>query len=90
MQIYMVLTSTSDGQYWSRFVKIIILYHREKALTLNKCIFSLDLADSAVLIPSDRIFEVGGLKLVSEGRIIPESQIQVELTVVSKLPDDVW
>nr|XP_053654909.1 trafficking protein particle complex subunit 10-like [Cherax quadricarinatus] len=45
--------------------------------------------DTPLLIPSDRIFEVGGLKLVSEGRIILESEVKVELSVLSKLPDDV-
>lgn len=42
-----------------------------------------------LLIPSDRIFEMGDLKLVSEGRIILESEVEVELAVLSKLPDDV-
>nr|XP_045594376.1 trafficking protein particle complex subunit 10-like [Procambarus clarkii] len=44
---------------------------------------------SPLLIPSDRIFEMGSLKLVSEGRIILESEVKVELSILSKLPDDV-
>ncbi|XP_042242319.1 trafficking protein particle complex subunit 10-like isoform X2 [Homarus americanus] len=44
---------------------------------------------SSLLIPSDRIFEIGGVKLVSEGRIILQSEVKVELSVLSKLPDDV-
>ena len=44
--------------------------------------------DSALMIPSDRIFEVDGIKLISEDRIILDSEVEVELTVVSKLPED--
>lgn len=42
-----------------------------------------------VLIPSERILEVGGLNLVSEGRIILGTVVEVELSVYSKLPQDI-
>lgn len=42
-----------------------------------------------VLIPSERILEVGSLNLVSEGRIILGAEVEVELSVLSKLPQDI-
>ncbi|XP_066949278.1 trafficking protein particle complex subunit 10 [Macrobrachium rosenbergii] len=44
--------------------------------------------DSPLMIPSERIFEVTGIKLISEDRIILDSEVQVELGVFSKLPED--
>lgn len=44
--------------------------------------------DGALLIPSERIFEIASIRLVSEDRIILNSEVQVELTIFSKLPSD--
>ncbi|KAK4306125.1 hypothetical protein Pmani_022031 [Petrolisthes manimaculis] len=45
--------------------------------------------DSPMLIPSERVLEVGGPKVVSTGRLIPGTEVTVELTITSKLPADV-
>lgn len=59
--------------------------HFEKMKTALK-----DVEDgSSLLIPCDRIFEVEGLRLVSEDRIILESDVLVELSITSKLPNTV-
>lgn len=49
----------------------------------------LPFADTPVLIPSERVLEVGGPKVVSTGRLIPGTEVTVELTITSKLPSDV-
>ena len=39
-----------------------------------------------LLISSDRIFEVQGLKVISEGEVILDSKVQIQLVITSNLP----
>ena len=43
-------------------------------------------AESPLVIATDRVFDVGWLKTVSQEKIILGSEVEVEMTVHSQLP----